>query len=587
MNPKRHAATVKPMHRSAFSTSRMRTPGPLPDLENWIPSPRIGRRAPREALRTWLLAFADALDARARRPGASARRGRVRRCSAGSTARSPRSGRIASCRRRARDGPTPPRRAAPRRGPAERGGAAAPTAYPAGPMRRLLPLLALLATAVLLTACGGDATDDRPNADATLMLDFTPNAAHAGIYSAVAHGFDDAEGVHLRVRVPGSSTDAVKLLLSGRTQFSVMDIHDLALAVREAATSSPSCRSCSGRSPRSSRRPTSRARATSPAARSASPACRATTPSSDRSSPAPAATPTPSRRSRSASTRFPRCSAAESPARPPSGTSRASRSEASAPACTTSASTPTARRPTPSSCWSRRAARLREDPALVNATVRALVRGYGVTVHDPASSLHDLESRVRGLDARQLQAQLDVLIPALSPPGGRIGGLDPQILARWARWEARFGIVSAAARRETPVRHAGRAGLRRRQRRRGLTASPSSRACLAHQQAVRAALRHAPHEPGRDDPQHRREPVRRAGRSARPPARAGVDDRLGDTLAGFDTAQPVARRSTSIVCGKPSVATKPGSTSPTWTPCGCSSRCSESVQPANANLLAE
>jgi hypothetical protein len=73
--------------------------------------------------------------------------------------------------------------------------------------------------------------------------------------------------------------------------------------------------------------------------------------------------------------------------------------------------------------------------------VRALVRGYGVTVHDPASSLNDLESRVHGLDHAQLETQLDVLIPALSPPSGRIGGLDPQVLARWARWEARFGIV--------------------------------------------------------------------------------------------------------------------------------------------------
>ena len=88
-------------------------------------------------------------------------------------------------------------------------------------------------------------------------------------------------------------------------------------------------------------------------------------------------------------------------------------------------------------------ARLREDPALVRATVRALVRGYGVTVHDPASSLNDLASRVRGLDREQLQRQLDVLVPALSPAGGRIGGLDPQVLARWAAWEARFGIVDA------------------------------------------------------------------------------------------------------------------------------------------------
>jgi ABC-type nitrate/sulfonate/bicarbonate transport system substrate-binding protein len=86
---------------------------------------------------------------------------------------------------------------------------------------------------------------------------------------------------------------------------------------------------------------------------------------------------------------------------------------------------------------------LRDDLALVNATVRALVRGYGLTVHDPASSLHDLESRVHGLDHAQLEQQLDALAPALAPPGGRVGGLDPQVLARWADWESRFGIVDA------------------------------------------------------------------------------------------------------------------------------------------------
>ena len=33
------------------------------------------------------------------------------------------------------------------------------------------------------------------------------------------------------------------------------------------------------------------------------------------------------------------------------------------------------------------------------------------------------------------------LLTVLAPPGGRIGGLDPQVLARWASWEVRFGIV--------------------------------------------------------------------------------------------------------------------------------------------------
>ena len=69
------------------------------------------------------------------------------------------------------------------------------------------------------------------------------------------------------------------------------------------------------------------------------------------------------------------------------------------------------------------------------------MRGYGVTLHDPASSLTDLQQRVAGLDRGELERQLDVLGPALVSPGGRVGALDPAVLRRWARWEARFGIV--------------------------------------------------------------------------------------------------------------------------------------------------
>src|SRR5207249_2335331 len=64
----------------------------------------------------------------------------------------------------------------------------------------------------------------------TLVLDFTPNAAHAGIYAALREGYYRRDGVDLTVRAPSSSTDAPKLLAAGRTQFAVLDIHDLAIA---------------------------------------------------------------------------------------------------------------------------------------------------------------------------------------------------------------------------------------------------------------------------------------------------------------------------------------------------------------------
>jgi NitT/TauT family transport system substrate-binding protein/putative hydroxymethylpyrimidine transport system substrate-binding protein len=62
------------------------------------------------------------------------------------------------------------------------------------------------------------------------VLDFVPNAVHAGIYTALRRGYFEDEGVALTVREPGASTDAPKLLEAGRAEFAVLDIHDLALA---------------------------------------------------------------------------------------------------------------------------------------------------------------------------------------------------------------------------------------------------------------------------------------------------------------------------------------------------------------------
>ena len=95
-------------------------------------------------------------------------------------------------------------------------------------MRHRTPLL-LGALALLLAGCGGT-TGDRGTDDATLLLDFTPNAVHAGIYTALARDYDGGQRVRLKVRAPSSSTDAVRLLESGRADAAILDITDLALA---------------------------------------------------------------------------------------------------------------------------------------------------------------------------------------------------------------------------------------------------------------------------------------------------------------------------------------------------------------------
>src|SRR5215204_1303101 len=97
-------------------------------------------------------------------------------------------------------------------------------------------LIALLAT--LAGGCGSTTGQDRPGAEASLLLDFTPNAVHAGIYLATEREYDEAEGVELDVRAPGASTDALRLLQAGRVDMAILDIHDLALA-RESGSRPP------------------------------------------------------------------------------------------------------------------------------------------------------------------------------------------------------------------------------------------------------------------------------------------------------------------------------------------------------------
>jgi len=87
---------------------------------------------------------------------------------------------------------------------------------------------------VALPGCGDD--DGGPVArEVTLALDFTPNAVQAPVFGAVREGHDRRSGIRLRVREPGQGPDGAKLVVSGRAQLALLDIHDLAIA-RENGT---------------------------------------------------------------------------------------------------------------------------------------------------------------------------------------------------------------------------------------------------------------------------------------------------------------------------------------------------------------
>lgn len=98
-------------------------------------------------------------------------------------------------------------------------------------MRSLAALLAAVLCGLAGASCADDGAEPGASREATLVLDFQPNAVHAGIYAAERRGFFADEGLELEIREPSSSTDAPKLLEAGRAELAVLDIHDFGLAV--------------------------------------------------------------------------------------------------------------------------------------------------------------------------------------------------------------------------------------------------------------------------------------------------------------------------------------------------------------------
>ncbi len=82
-------------------------------------------------------------------------------------------------------------------------------------LRSLLVVLALTAS-----GCGGVSSVDRADSDVTLLIGTKPAGVHAGIYLAVARGFDEAESIDLTIRRTG---DAKRLLRNRRVFAAVLD----------------------------------------------------------------------------------------------------------------------------------------------------------------------------------------------------------------------------------------------------------------------------------------------------------------------------------------------------------------------------
>jgi len=104
-------------------------------------------------------------------------------------------------------------------------------------MRKVLLLAAVLAVA--FTACG-EKVEPQAGAGAkepfTVLLDYVPNADHAGIYAAQAAGLYDKAGLNVKVQAPPDPSAPLKLLQAGKADVAISYEPELMLA-RDAGAS--------------------------------------------------------------------------------------------------------------------------------------------------------------------------------------------------------------------------------------------------------------------------------------------------------------------------------------------------------------
>jgi len=300
--------------------------------------------------------------------------------------------------------------------------------------------LALL-LAVLVAGCGSVTGQDRPGAEATLLLDFTPNAVHAGLYMATERAFDEAEGVDLTIRKPGASTDALKLLQAGKADMAILDIHDLGLAREQgrdivgvmafvqrplaALLAQPAIRSpkdLEGERAGVSGLPSDEAVLRSIVAGDGGDPdrVRAITIGFEAVKALLAGRV-------AAATAFWNVEGVALRERRP-GIREFRVDDYGAPSY-----------PELVLCVTRET--LQDHAPVVRATIRALQRGYGETQRDPESAVAAMVAAEPGLDRAALTAQLDAVDEAFSAGARAFGQLRPDVLRAWARWDRRFGIL--------------------------------------------------------------------------------------------------------------------------------------------------
>jgi putative hydroxymethylpyrimidine transport system substrate-binding protein len=305
-------------------------------------------------------------------------------------------------------------------------------------MRLVAALLAAASLLAGLAGCGGSGAEPGAPSGATLVLDFTPNAVHSGIYAAQREGFYRDEGIDLTVRQPGESTDAPKLLAAGRADFAILDIHDLGIArergidlVGTMPLVQRPLAALIARGDRGIARPRDlEGRTVGVTGLPSDEAVVDSEVSADGGNPAKLKRVTIGFNAISslaagkvyAATGFWN---AEGVALRQQGVPihifKVNRYGAP---------------PYPELVLVASRQTIQRDPDLVESMLAATKRGYELTVDDPKGALDDLLAEVPSLERGEQRAQLDVLLPDLRPQP-----FDPAVLRAWARWDLDHGLL--------------------------------------------------------------------------------------------------------------------------------------------------
>jgi len=303
--------------------------------------------------------------------------------------------------------------------------------------------LILLVSACALAGCGGSSSGDTPQpSPATLVLDFAPNAVHAGTYLATSRGYDEAAGVRLRVVAPSSSTDSVKLLRAGRADMAYIDIHDLAIADERSPGSLVGVMALVQHplaavlaAPSVSRPRDLEGHRAGVSGLPSDDAVLESIVRGDGGDPGRVrkvtigfqAVPALLSGRVSAATGFWNAEGVALQRRRPA-THVFRVDEYGAPSYPELVLVTTPKT-------------LRAHRERIAATVAALRRGYEATLKQPAAAVSALTSAAPGVDGAAAARELAAVAPAFTAAGRPFGDLDPQTLRTWAAWEQRFGIV--------------------------------------------------------------------------------------------------------------------------------------------------